>query len=128
MNVEGTVINVLPVETGQGKNGVWVKNPYIIETGGQYSKKIALSIWGDSLPKLKEGEKVDCQIDIESREYNLRWYTEVKCFKVDIISGAANSGKDKQSDPMKDAVDAVRPQILPADHFETPAGADDLPF
>jgi Ser-tRNA(Ala) deacylase AlaX len=95
MNVEGTVINVLPVETGQGKNGVWVKNPYIIETGGQYPKKIAIAIWGETLPKLKEGEKVDCQIDIESREYNQRWYTEVRCFKVDIISGAAKSDKPK---------------------------------
>ena len=86
MNVEGTVISVLPVESGQGKNGTWTKSPYIIETAGQYPKKIAISIWGDTLPKLKEGEKVDCQIDIESREYNSRWYTEIKCFKVDIIS------------------------------------------
>ena len=89
MNVEGTVISVLPVESGQGKNGTWTKSPYIIETAGQYPKKIAVCIWGETLPKLKEGEKVDCQIDIESREYNSRWYTEIKCFKVDIISKIA---------------------------------------
>lgn len=106
MNVEGTVISVLPVESGQGKNGTWTKSPYIIETAGQYPKKIAVSIWGDTLAKLKEGEKVDCQIDIESREYNSRWYTEVKCFKVDIISKSSTPATKVPSKKVETAVTA----------------------
>lgn len=126
MNVQGKVISCLPVETGQGKNGVWTKAPYIIETDGQYPKKIAISIWGSTLPVLKEGQIVDCQIDIESREYNQRWYTEVKCYKVDFVTGSGKPGK--QSDPMKEAVESIRPKITPVDEFGSDDNSGNLPF
>lgn len=90
MNVKGQVVSVLPVQTGQGKNGEWVKNTYIIEMPGQYPKKVAVSIFGSTLPVLKVGQDVDCYIDIESREYNGRWYTEVKAYRVDFISGTVS--------------------------------------
>lgn len=126
MNVKGRVVSVLPAQTGEGKNGKWVKATYIIETGGQYPKKVAVTIWGDSLPVLKEGQDVDCSVEVESKEFNGKWYTEVKCWKVDFVSGTPKTSKVE--DPMKDASDAARPQIVPADHFETPDGADSLPF
>ena len=40
-------MHVLAVQTGEGKNGTWKKQDFVIETDGQYPKKVCLTIWGD---------------------------------------------------------------------------------
>jgi len=128
MNIQGKVVNVLQPQTGSGKNGEWVKSTYIVETPGQYPKKVAVTIWGSTLPVLKEGQEVDCQIDVESREYNGKWFTEVKCFKVDFIGGApAKSGKPKEAAKSEPAI----PLASGTDDFigSAPDGPEsELPF
>lgn len=39
MEIKGKAIHMLPLVTGQGKNGEWRKQEFIIETGDQYPKK-----------------------------------------------------------------------------------------
>lgn len=126
MNVKGKVISCLPTETGQGKNGTWVKNTYIIETPGQYPKKVAVSLWGETLPVLKVDQEVDCHIDIESREYNQRWYTEVKCFKVDFVTNGAPKADKPKTDAKKPA--AAKPEEDFSSFEPTNADNSDLPF
>jgi len=117
MNVKGTVVSILPVQSGEGKNGAWVKNTYIVETGGQYPKKVAVCVWGDKLPILKEGQEVDCSIDLESKEFNGKWFTEVRCFKVDFVGTGTKVDNAKYDAGKED----------PA--FEPTSGtAGDLPF
>lgn len=106
MNIKGTVIQVLAVQTGAGKNGEWKKQEFIIETDGQYPKKICIALWGDKVGTVQSGQIVDVQIDAESREYNGRWYTELKAWKVDVqgtekgVSGNQNS-PSQQSEPQQ---------------------------
>ena len=40
--------------------------------------------WGDKIDQfnIKQGENLAVSIDLESREYNGRWYTDVKAWKV----------------------------------------------
>ncbi len=86
MEIQGTVISILPLQTGQGKNGQWQKSEFILETPGQYPRKVAMSIWGEeSINKydLETGMKITAHINLESREYNNRWYTEVRCWKIE---------------------------------------------
>lgn len=75
----------MPEVSGQGKNGTWRKQEFIIETEGQYPKKVCITMWGDKIDQfaLAEGDAITASIDIESREYNQRWYTEVKTWKVE---------------------------------------------
>ena len=47
MQISGKLIQLLPQQTGQGKNGTWKKQEVIIETEGQYPKKVCIAIWGD---------------------------------------------------------------------------------
>lgn len=85
MELSGKVISILPLQKGQGKNGEWKKQEYIIETAAsQYPKKVCVSVWGDKIDQfsMKEGEPVTVSIEIESREYNGRWYTDVRAWKV----------------------------------------------
>lgn len=85
MEIQGTVVSILPLQTGQGKNGTWQKSEFILETPGQYPKKVAMSIWGEehiNKYDLEVGMKITAHINIESREYNNRWFTEVRAWKI----------------------------------------------
>jgi len=53
MQLTAKLIEVLEIQIGQGKNGEWRKQDIIVETDGQYPKKICLSLWGDKILTLK---------------------------------------------------------------------------
>jgi hypothetical protein len=96
MQLTAKLIQVLPLQTGSGKNGQWKKQDIIVETEGQYPKKVCISIWGDKIneSQLQAGAQLSISFDVESREYNGRWYTDVKAWKIepagDAKAGAAN--------------------------------------
>lgn len=91
MEINGTLILELPLASGTSKNGnTWRKQEYVLETKDQYPKKICFSVWGDKIDQfaLKAGEDVTVSFDVESREYNGRWFTEVKAWGVRKGQGA----------------------------------------
>lgn len=88
MEIQGTVVQVLPLQEGVGKASQkpWKKQDYILEIqSGQFPKKVCFNLWGDNIDRfaIKEGEFLTVQIDIESREFNGRWYTDVRAWQVD---------------------------------------------
>jgi len=87
MEIKGKVVKVLQKQTGEGKNGTWVKRSFIIETEGQYPKKVQISSFGDKLNVglIKEGNILNVSIELESREYNGRWYTDVRAWKIELL-------------------------------------------
>ncbi len=116
MELSGKIVNILPLQTGESKNGTWKKQEFILETPGQYPKSVCISVWGDKIDQmpLRAGETVTAYIDVESREYNNRWYTEVKAWKV--MSG--------NSVP----ADSPPPQGIMADQGGDDEMTNDLPF
>ncbi|MCH8534995.1 MAG: DUF3127 domain-containing protein [Flavobacteriaceae bacterium] len=86
MQLTAKLIQVLPLQTGTSKNGEWKKQDIIVETDGQYPKKIYVSIWGDKINPndLKIGNDLQIDFNIESREYNNKWYTEVRAWRVKV--------------------------------------------
>ncbi|MFM8912897.1 MAG: DUF3127 domain-containing protein, partial [Flammeovirgaceae bacterium] len=72
MEISGKVIGLLPMQTGQGKNGTWKKQEFILETPGQYPKKVCVSLWGDKVDEFRvnPGDSLTASINVESREYN----------------------------------------------------------
>ena len=116
MEIAGNIIQILPLQSGQGKSGTWKKQEFILETPGQYPKKVCLNLWGEKVDEIKiaVGDKITASINIESREYNGRWYTDVRAWKIQKESGG-KSGSD------------VPP---PSEENFAPdnAGTDDLPF
>ena len=90
LEAEGKVLLILPEQSGQGKNGTWIKQEFVIETEEQFPKKACFSAWGDKVSEiknLKPGEKVTVSFNIESREYNSRWYTDLRAWKIAKSSG-----------------------------------------
>ena len=117
MDIKGKVVQLLPLQTGMGKKGQWKKQEFIVETPGQYPKKVCLSIWGDKIEQFNVvvGDQVSISVDLESREYNGRWYTEARAWKLEKTSSASGGSG------------APQPTEEPFYSQET-GGSDDLPF
>lgn len=96
MELTAKLIQLLPLQTGTGKNGQWKKQDIIVETDGTYPKKVCISIWGDKINEsvLKIGSQLAISFDVESREYNGKWYTDVKAWKIETAGAAKNAGGD----------------------------------
>jgi hypothetical protein len=84
MNIKAKVVQLLPLQTGMGKNGQWRKQDIIVETEGQYPKKICISIWGDKIneKQLIIDNQLDIDFELESREFNGKWYTDIRAWKI----------------------------------------------
>ena len=84
MEITGEIIECLPAKSGQSAKGEWRKQEYVLQTDGQYPKKICFMVWGEKVEQfaIRQGEILQVSIDLESREYNGRWYTDVKAWKV----------------------------------------------
>lgn len=93
MQLTAELIDVLPAQTGEGKNGPWKKQEIIVQTDGQYPKKVCISVWGNKLDhlNLERGAMLSIDFDVESREYNGRWYTDVKAWKIELADAAATT-------------------------------------
>ena len=92
MNITGKIIDLMPLQTGMSKNGQWRKQDIVIETEGQYPKKVCVSIWGDKINEshLVIGNILDISFELESREFNGKWYTDVKAWKISLSEKTAN--------------------------------------
>lgn len=122
MQLIAKLIQVLPVQTGMGKNGEWRKQNIVLETDGMYPKKVCVTLWGDKINEsvLQVGSLLDVSFDIESREYNGNWYTDLRAWK---IEPAADMGG--QTPPP--AYGAPSQPAAPVD-FASGDEGDDLPF
>lgn len=110
--IKGKVFKVLESQTGTGKKGQWIKGQFIIETCDQYPKKILFAAWGDlatTTEKLKIGSMINVCFNVESREHNDKWYSELKAYKF-------NPLEEKETKAAPAAVEVSQEQD------------DDLPF
>ncbi len=83
--ISGIVYNVLPLQTGMSKSGnAWQKQDFILETMEKYPRMVCINLFGDKVEKfpVQVGRLVTVSIDIESREFNGRWYTDVRAWNV----------------------------------------------
>jgi len=86
MEVEGTIIQIMPLVSGQSARtgNPWRKQEFLLETSAQYPKKIFMSLMGEKIDQfpLREGDRVRVSVDLESREYNGRWYSDIRAWKI----------------------------------------------
>lgn len=126
MNISGKVVQVLPIQTGTSKAGnPWQKQEFVIDQGGQYPRKACISLFGDNVAKIPQvGQDVMVSVDIDSREFNGRWYTEIKAWNV-VQAGAQQAAPAPQQVATAPAATPAQPQPAPAPQAGV---ADDLPF
>jgi len=87
MEIKGKVIAVTPVQTGEGRNGLWKKQEYVVEYDqtSQYPRRMMFNLWGDKIDQyhIQEGQFINVSFDIDCREYNGRWYNDIRAWKIE---------------------------------------------
>ena len=102
LELSGKLVTVLPEQTGNGRNGVWKKQDFVIELSGPYPKKVCMTAWGekaDTLLEVSTGDELKVTFDVESREYNGRWYTDLKAWKIEPHAQAGRPAQAKDAAP-----------------------------
>ncbi len=85
METKVTFEKRLPEQRGTGRNGEWMKQEFVCSTGGEFSRDICFSLWGDKIQQLngiKQGDEITVKFAIESREHEGRYFTEVRAWQV----------------------------------------------
>ena len=122
LEINGKVIEILTLQTGETPNGTWKKQQFIVETLGEYPKKICFQVWGDKteiVSNLKDGDRVKVNFRLESREYNEKWYTDAAAWKIEKL---ITNGTTQQAQPEN------LMQKLYYQKKNQNTKADDLPF
>ena len=142
MEVVGKIIQVLPEQNGVGRNGnPWKLQGYVLETFDQYPRKVHFEIFGEDRIKNNPcaiDQVVTVSFDIESREFNGRWYTSIRAWKVqqgDMTQQPAvpAPAAPSQAAPAQPAQQTAPVEAAPApnmDPFDASADGEtsDLPF
>ena len=131
LEIEGTLAQKLPVQSGNSARGPWAKQEFILEyPDGNFTAKACFTAWGQDkvqdLGKYQVGDKVKVSFNLKSREYNGRWYNDLQIWKI-APAGATAA-------PAQPAAQAQAPAWAPAPAptlEDMPADSDageDLPF
>lgn len=132
MELSGKVIQKLPLQEGTGRNGnPWKAQSAVLETQEQYPRKVCFEIFGEDRINnnpFEVDDVITISFDIESREFNGRWYTSIRAYRV-------QKGVPEQAAPAAPvAAPAAAPMAAAAPANTTQFGASandestDLPF
>ena len=126
LELSGTLQQILPKQTGESKRGPWEKQDFVIETQDKFPKKVCCTLWGDKtnmLQNLSAGTPLTVSINIESREYRGKWYTDIKAWKLEV--GGEGGGEER---PVAGGNSRMVGDVPPPEDSDLPADDEALPF
>lgn len=133
LELEGRIARKLNVQTGTSARGAWSKQEFIFEyQEGNFPSQICMNVWGEDkvreLDKYQVGDKVKVSFNLSSREFNGRWYTDVRAWRIEPAGAAAQPAYDYH----QSAASYAAPTGVPAPTIDDLPSAsnveDDLPF
>ena len=136
LEIEGTIFQKLPVQSGNSARGPWAKQEFVLEyPDGNFTAKVCFTAFGQDkvqeLGKYQVGDKVKVSFNLRSREYNGRWYNDLQIWKI-APAGAQPAAPAQPAPQARPVAQAPAYQQAPAPTLEDmPAdseGAEDLPF
>ena len=109
LEIEGKIVRKLNVQNGVSARGNWAKQEFIVEyQEGNFPSQICFNVWGEDkvkdLEKFQVGDKVKIAFNLSSREYNGRWYNDIRAWRIETAGvpvppyqapGAAPSGSNE---------------------------------
>ena len=135
MQFKGIIKEALPVVTGQGARGQWVKQGFVLEyESGQYPKSIAFDVFGDEkLQKFRisVGDELICDIDFKAlKGRNGNTFNSVDCWNVTRVA-QEQAQAQAQMQPKYPTQPQYPPQQYPQHPIANAQGAEKdntLPF
>ena len=123
MEITGKIIAVLPERGGVSKTGnEWKMQEYVLETHEQFPKKLCFNVFGaDKIAQfnIQAGDELPVSFDINAREYNGRWYNDIRAWRVERGAAPATAAET----PVINA-----PKVDVPDFSKGANDPDDLPF
>jgi hypothetical protein len=137
MELTGRIISVLQPRSGvsQRTGNSWMTQEYVMEIPGQYPRHMVFNIFGEDRIKqfnIQMNEDITVQFDIDAREFNGRWYNDIRAYNV--VRGAAPVAAAPEAGaapfPPQQAAPVPNANIAPFPPAQEPAegSTDDLPF
>ena len=135
LELEGRIVRKLGVQSGTSARGAWSKQEFVFEyQEGNFPTQVCMNVWGDDkvkeLDKYQVGDKVKVSFNLSSREYNGRWYTDVRAWRIE-PAGAATQPSAQPSGYAQPAAAYPSQPTAPmpsADDMSVQLSDDDLPF
>ena len=133
MEIIGKVVRLGNLTEGTSARGPWRKQELIIETEEQYPRTVCLICWTnqiDEIQKFAPGQTIKAQIEISSREFNGKWYTDVRVWRFDPVGATTAPAAAPAQPAQQPMMHQTPPAPAPAQDFYPPAedSVDDLPF
>ena len=141
MELEGKIARKLNVQTGTSARGTWAKQEFILEfQEGNFPSQVCMNVWGEDkvkdLDRYQVGDKVKVSINLSSREYNGRWYTDVRAWRIEPAGHApsqdyAESAGSYAAPTGAQGVPPISqddPYVASAGAYSAPLDEEDLPF
>ena len=127
MELTGKIIAVMEARGGvSARTGnSWKTQEYVLEVPGQYPKRCVFNVFGEDRINqfnIQNGDELTIQFDIDAREYNGRWYNDVRAYNV--IRGQQPV---PGAQPVAAPSEATSP-FPPAQEPASEGASDDLPF
>ena len=131
MELIGKLAKKLQEQNGESQRGQWVKMDFVIETSDQFPKQVCFSLWGEEkvaiVRNMQLGAEMKVYFSPESKEFNERWYTELKCFRIDVL-GAVNQTQQVAQPQQSNVMPTTNVQGAMFDNNNEPEDNMDLPF
>jgi len=126
MELTGMFMKTLPVVEGTSSRGSWRKQVFAIKTEGVYPKTVAFTLWNDDIDRLERiapGQKIEVKFDVESKEYNDKFFTDLKAYAINAVGQAPPT-------PLLQDYPATPQSVYKAPPIDTGSVGDggDLPF
>ncbi len=136
MEITGKVVRLGNLVEGTSARGPWRKQELIIETEEQYPRTVCLICWTnqiDEIQKFAPGQTIKAQIEISSREFNGKWYTDVRVWRFDPVGTPAPAQAPAYAAAPQPQSTHQTPPVTtaaPANDYYPPTedSVDDLPF
>ena len=90
MELKAKLVSHLQGKQGETTKGKWFKDEVIFETLETYPKTVRVTFFGkepNNINDVAAGSEVKLFLNLESREYQGRWYDEIKAWKFEVLSG-----------------------------------------
>lgn len=129
LEVEGKIVRKLNVQSGVSQRGNWSKQEFILEyQEGSYPSQACFSVWGEDkvkdLDRFKIGDTAKVSFNISSREYNGRWYTDLRAWRIEAVSTQDQPAAATVQTPAQPVQSPAAAGSVPAEDNQE----DDLPF
>ena len=95
LEIEGKIVSKLAIQKGTSQRGEWARQDFVLEyMEGSYPSNVCFSVWGvdkvDELAKYQVGDTVKVSFNIKAREYDGRWYNDIRVWRMGAASGSGS--------------------------------------